>query len=277
MGVGDLDQLDDALTGQDLTATDVVAAIGILLIGTALAYLVGRITRWYVGRPGKQSEQVAKLIALGARWLIQIVAIAWALDTLGVGVAWLTFVVGIVLIVAVFTAKPLLESMAASIVLSTRPAFGVGDDVKIGDDTGEVIEITGRSVVLRPRDGRRVHIPTSDVLGETITVYTVDRARRSDLDLKVTNETDLDAAERAILEALRRAEAVVDDPAPAVRAREINGGVRLSVRFWHGSSIRDGNVALDQAVRAIKPALEQAGIELAVPQLEIENLEQLNG
>lgn len=276
MGVTDLEQIDDALTGQDLTATDVLTAVAVLVVGTALAYLVGRLTRWYFGRPGKQSEQVAKLTARVARWLIQIIAIAWALNIVGVGVGWLTLVLGIALIVVVLAAKPLAENFASSMVLTTRAAFEVGDEIGIGDDMGEIIEITGRSLVLRARDGRRIHIPNTDVLDETVTVYTTDRARRGDLDLTVVSETDLDAAERVILGALRDPGAILDDPAPAVRARAINGGVRLSVRFWHGSTIREGNVALDQAIRAIKPALEQAGIDLAVPQLEIENLEQLN-
>lgn len=264
-----LEQLDDSLTGQDLTATDVLAAVGILLIGTVLAFLVGRLTRWYFGRPGRQSEQITKLIAQAARWLIQIVAIAWAISTLGLGVGWLTLVVGGVIIITVFAAKPLVESMAIGVVLSSRPAFGVGDDVEIGDQRGEVIEITGRSLLLRLRDGRRVHIPNRDVLEGTVTVYTIDRARRTELDVTIPYATDIDVAERVILDALRGPDAIVADPPPAVRAREFTEGVRLSVRFWHGSSIRDGNRALDQAIRAIKRALDAAGIGMAVPQIDV--------
>ncbi len=265
----DLDQLDQALTGQDITAADVVAALAVLAIGTLLAFLLGRAARAYLGRPDRQSAQIAKLAARVVRWLIQIVAIAWALNILGFGVEWLTITVAIVIVGLVFAARPLVENLAAGAALVARPAFGVGDEIEIDEIRGEVLEFTGRSTVLRLRDGRRVHIPNTRVVQETVVVLATQHARRTSVDVTITLDTDVDEAERAILEALAGLEAVVADPAPSVRARELTEGVRLSVRFWHGSAISDGNRALDQAVRAIKRQLERAGIELAVPQLDL--------
>lgn len=265
----DLGQLDEALTGSDLTGTDWAAALAVLVIGSLLALLVGRGARAYFGRPDRHSEQVAKLVARFTRWFIQIIAVAWSLSILGLRLGWLTITVGLVAAAIVLAAKPLVENLAASAALVSRPAFGLGDEIEIGDYRGEIIEFTGRSTILRLRDGRRVHIPNIEVVQRVVVVYTTDQARRSALDVTVHNDTNIDAAERIILDALTGASAILAEPAPNLRAREFTDGVRLSVRFWHDSRIREGNLALDQAVRVIKTALDRAGIALAAPELEI--------
>lgn len=265
----DLDQLDQTLTGQELTSTDFAAALGVLVIGTLLAFLVGRGTRAYFGRPKGHSKQVAKLAARLMRWCIQIIAVAWTLSILGLGLGWLTVTVGLIAIAMVLAAKPMAENLAASAVLVARPAFGVGDEVEIEDYRGEIIEFTGRSTILRLRDGRRVHIPNTEVIQQIVVVYTTDQARRTSLDVTVHYDTDIDEADRVILAAIASQPSIFADPAPSVRARELTHGVRLSVQFWHDSRISEGNRAQDQAVRVIKTAFARTGIALAAPELEI--------
>lgn len=265
----DVDKLDQALTGQDLTNTDFAAALGVFVIGTLVAYLVGRGASAYFGRPQRRSQQVAKLLARLMRWCIQIIAVVWTLSILGLGLGWLTIIVGLVAVAVVLAAKPLAENLAASWVLVSRPAFAIGDEVEIEEYRGEIIEITERSTILRLRDGRRVHIPNTEVVQQIVVVYTTDQARRTSLNVTVHHKTDIDEAERVILAALAGQPAILADPAPNVRARDLTYGVRLSVRFWHDSRISEGNRAQDQAVRAIKTAFSRNGIAFASPELEI--------
>lgn len=265
----DLERLDEALTGQDLTGTDVAAAVGVLVLGLLLAIVLGRATRAAIGRPGRQSEQVAKLVARLVRWLVYVVAVSWALSILGVGVGWLTTTVAVVFVGVVLATKPLVENLAASAALVARPAFGVGDEVELDGHRGEVIEITGRSTVLRLRDGRRLHVPNAEVVRQSVLVFSTEQPRRSELEVVVAADADLDRAVEVLVAAARQAEAVVDEPAPYVRARELGDGTRLSLRFWHASAIREGNLALDQVVRRLHVALPAAGVVLAAPQVEV--------
>ena len=141
---------------------------------------------------------------------------------------------------------------------------------------GEVLEITGRSTVLRLRDGRRVHIPNTDVVGETIVVYTTDQLRRTAVEIEIAARHPLEAVERVLLEALDGLEAVAAAPAPQVRARRFgDDSVALSVRFWHHSGLDASSQALDQALRAMSAALGRAGMSLASGSLLVE-LHQAN-
>ena len=118
----DVDKLDQALTGQDLTNTDFAAALGVLVIGTFLAYLVGRGASAYFGRPQRRSQQVAKLLARLMRWCIQIIAVVWTLSILGLGLGWLTIIFGLVAVAVVPPPTPLAQNLPPTLALGPRPA-----------------------------------------------------------------------------------------------------------------------------------------------------------
>jgi Small-conductance mechanosensitive channel len=98
--------------------------------------------------------------------------------------------------------KPALEKLAAGFALTARPAFKIGDDIGVKDFQGTVLEITGRSTVLRLRDGRRAHLPNTDVVDETIIVYTTDQLRRTSVKLEVEARHSVTDVESVLLAAL---------------------------------------------------------------------------
>ena len=78
-----IDQLDEAFTGQPVMAADVVAAIVVLIVSLGCAWLVGRLLRRYFGRPGNESDQMAKLLGRVGQWSIGALGLAWALNIVG--------------------------------------------------------------------------------------------------------------------------------------------------------------------------------------------------
>jgi small conductance mechanosensitive channel len=258
-----LDELDQALTGEAVTTTGLLAALMVVAVGLALAFVVGRIAKRRFGRPDQQSEQIAKLSVQVLRWGIVALTLAWALNIVGLDLGWLTIIVVVLVVAGALTIRPLAENLASGLMLTTRPAFGVGDEIEIDGVSGEIIEFTDRSTVLRLGDGRRVHMPNSQVIASTVTVYTTDQARRSSVELAVSETVDIDQAEVVILEALAGLAAVLPEPSPVVQARSLDEGVGLVLKVWHSSDIRSANMAIDQTIRAVKPALEAAGMPLA--------------
>ena len=269
-----LQDLDEAMTGQPLTVADLVAALLVLAVGIFLSMLLGRALRRYLGRPGRQSEQTAKLLGRVFQWSIVAVAVAWALGILGLDIGMLSLVLAIILLIAALALRPLVESFAASVVISSRPAFGVGDEIVIEDTVGAVIEITQRSVVVRQRDGRRVHIPNADALSNKVTVLTTDSDRRSTLRLQLASETDIANAVRVITTAI---EDLPEIKRPgAVRASSLENGLQMSVGFWHASNLEAEKVAVDAVIRALQPALLRENIQSA-PSLEVRILPEPPG
>jgi small conductance mechanosensitive channel len=256
--------INELVTGSDSVSGDelLLSAI-ILIIGCAVAFLIGR---WRRRRVRSLDDQVAQMVSLGSR-MAQIIVIAisvgWSLTTLGASVGWLSMVLLVTGFVAVFAARPILEGMGASAALVSRPAFSVGDEIEVDDVVGEVVEITNRSTVIRRRDARRVHVPNVEMLSKTVTVYTVDQLRRSDVEVTVTFDSDFEQIERVLRDALSSLDAI--ERVGAILARELTEGVQFSVRIWHPSTIEEGNQAVDAAVRAIVTTLRREGIAFAPP------------
>lgn len=95
----------------------------------------------------------------------------------------LSFFILVALFILALAIRPIVESFAISVVIASRPAFDVGDEIGVGGVVGEVLEITERSVVVRLRDGARVHIPNGEVMSERVTDFSpmpnVDQPSRS--------------------------------------------------------------------------------------------------
>jgi small conductance mechanosensitive channel len=258
-----LSDLNGVIDTSGLSWADVVAALLVAVATIGVAWLVGRLIRHHLARPGTSSLQFAALAARAARWVVYFIGGAWSLSFLGASVNWFAITLALVGVLVVMIARPMLEKFAAGVALTTRPAFGIGDDIGINDHKGTVLEITGRSTVLRLRDGRRVHIPNTDVVGDTIIVFTTDQKRRTSVELEVDARHNVADVEAVLLGALAGADAVATEPPPVVRARGFGNGVMLSVRFWHKSDLGAESEALDQAVRAISVALRETGVALS--------------
>lgn len=128
------------------------------------------------------SLEVIKLGGRIAQVLVGVIFVGWALSVLGADLGWLTVLIVICLFIGFVAVQPLLEGLGASLIITSRPAFSLGDEIEVDGYIGEVIEITSRSTVLRHRDGRRLHLPNADILANTVTVYTIEASRRSSID-----------------------------------------------------------------------------------------------
>lgn len=258
----DLDELQEALTGQDITGTDAAVALGLMLVGAAAYWLVGRLLRRAASHvktgvvPGEAVEVGVRL----AQVLVLGVFVAWSLAVLGANVQWMSFLVVAALAIAAIAAKPFIDGLTSSVMIANRSAFSLGDEIEVDGVVGRFEQLARRSTVIRTRDGLRVHVPNSELVDKAVTVYTAYDERRSSLDVSVSLDTDLDAADDVIRAALGHVASI--RRLGSIRARGLDDGVHLSIRFWHGPTIVEGNDAVDDAVRALKVAFERAGIEL---------------
>lgn len=261
VGLFNLTGVSGLVETEGVGVVDVLVAAMIGALTIIAAAVVGRAIRRWLGRPQSSSQETAALAARLARWAIIIVGASWALSFLGVSLGWLGLTVVAALVVVVMMLRPQLESLAAAVVIATRPAFSVGDEIEVLDHTGEVLEVTSRSVVLRLRDGRRVHIPNSTVLSEVVTVISTDSPRRTEITFELPEHEDLERLQRLSMAAISSLEHVAGDPAPVLKARDLGGGaVMVAIRFWHDSRISSEISATHEVVSALARVYAAEGI-----------------
>jgi small-conductance mechanosensitive channel len=266
-----LQQLEDAINTAEVSGWDVLAAVVIVVIAYPVGKAVAKATTGAVGRIPNLPDDLVKDVGRLAKWFTYLIAVAWALSLLGVNVGWVAIVVAVVVVFGFLMARPMVENIAAGTLLTVRPSFGVGDQVEAAGYRGTVEEIGSRSTVLRTGDGLRIHVANTDVLNAPIVVYTAYDSRKAAFNVSVTHDTDLDKATRLLIKVISGVDGVQQDPAPEVHATGLaSTAITLSISYWYPSSMTSDSSVTDGVIRAVKSALSEVGIELAVPLLDVE-------
>lgn len=252
-----LDQLEQAVAGSQVTGWDVVAAIVVLAASFPVASLVKRLAIRGLRSVQNMTDEIARLAGRVSQWLVILIAVAWSLSLIGVQVGWVVIVVGVVIIIAVLMARPMVENSAAGLLLTTRTVFNEGDQIETAGYRGTVTAIGTRTTELKTTDGRQIQIPNTQVLKQPIIVYTASDSRKAAFDITVAYDTDLDQVQQ--------------DPAPTVQASAFaSNAITLNVSYWYPSTMTSDGTVTDGVIRAYKKALVAADIELAAPAIDVE-------
>lgn len=253
-----------------LTAADWVRA-GIIVLATfAIAAVVRRVSSRAVeeddDEEGAAGRFVGRLLAIA----VTIVGLVYALSALQVRLGPLLGALGLGGLAIAFAAQSILANVFASLILMARRPFRRGDQITTGDHEGTVEDINFRVVVLRSYDGEKVLVPCAEVLDNPIVNHTAKGRRRTSISLGIAYEADLDAARATLESAVAGVEGVHDRPPPEVHVEALGEStVDLVVRFWHAPDVATMWRVRTEVAAAVKRALDEAGIDIPVPQLDV--------
>jgi small-conductance mechanosensitive channel len=155
------------------------------------------------------------------------------------------------------------ENFLASILLSVRRPFLVGDLVEIVDVVGYVQRLTTRSTVLMALNGNYVEIPNSTVYQNTIRNFTTNKNRREDFAVGIGYDVSVAEAQQVALRVLRDHPAVLDEPEPWALVESLgSAAVQLKIYFWLDGSRHSWLKVRSSAIRQLKVAFQEAGITI---------------
>lgn len=253
-------------------APNLLIAAVVFLIFVGLARLLARGASDLARRAG-QNDGVAKVFARIASGLLLVLGalIAATIVFPSLDAASIFGALGVGGVAVGFAFKDIFQNLLAGIlVLITKP-FKIGDQIVSGSHEGTVEDIQIRATLLRTYDNRRIVIPNSELYTNRVTVNTAHPSRRIAVEVGIGYGDDIDLATRVILETIEGLDRVQRDPKPVVLVRELaESSVNLEVRFWINPAVRREAIrSSDEILRAIKPALTEAGIDLPFPTQQI--------
>ena len=204
------------------------------------------------------------LIASLARYLILILTVLLVVQQFGVQTTSLIAVLGAAGLAIGLALQGTLSNVASGVMLLVLRPFRVGHFVQAGGQQGTVREIGLFTTLMITRDGVYVSLPNSAIFGALIINYTRERLRRVTFTVPVDWVNDLDAVQRAIIDALNANALVLEEPAPSAVVLELQEyavvmRARVHVRgpdYWK---------ALYALQKDVKQALDKANILPAVP------------
>lgn len=189
-----------------------------------------------------------------------------ALQNLGVELLPLVAGLGVAGAGIALAMQGILGNVAAGLTIIFTHPFHVGDYLSIGDEEGEVLDVSLFSTTLGHTDRSKVIIPNRKIVGEILHNY--GKIRQLDLAVGVSYDTDVNAALRVIDEVLRANPRVLPDPAPVVGVKRLaDFRVAIGINPW--VQVPDYVAAGNEINQAVLETFRARGIAIPLPQQEV--------
>jgi small-conductance mechanosensitive channel len=241
-------------------------AFGIVIL--AAAWLAARLSSLASKRVFSQriaSSLLTDVLARTVGFFVLLLGVYIVLRVAGLTRLALTVLggTGILGLVIGIAFRNITENFLASILLSVRRPYLVGDLVEIVGVLGYVQRLTTRSSVLMNLSGNYVEIPNATVYQSTIRNFTTNKNRREDFTVGIGYDVPIADAQAVALSVLRAHPAVLDEPEPWALVDSLSSAaVVLRIYFWVDGSRHSWLKVRSSAIRQLKSAFQQAGITM---------------
>ncbi len=257
------------------------------LIVLAVAFLIGRVIRFAIGRFFRRSA--AKLKVDPTRYnffknavdfitfLIAIIIIFRSIPALhAMGTTLLTGA-GILAAIVGFASQQAFSNIISGIFLVIFKPFSVGDRVRIGTlYTGDVEDITLRHVVIKDFENRRIVIPNSVISNETIVNSTItDEKVCMFVEFNISFESSIDQAMKIMQETTTAHTLCIDnrteeekekgEPKVVMRVIEITDfSVKIRAYAWARNPSEGFDLKCD-LIKQVKERFDRENVEIPYP------------
>jgi len=244
-------------------------ALAIVLI-LAVLFVAGWIKRLTTKACRKASveETLARFLGNMIRYLVLFAGGIAILGTLGVETTSFAAVLAAAGFAIGMAMSGMLGNVAAGVMLLFFRPFKVGDVVNAGGTTGKVVEIGLFTTTFDTPDNRRIIAPNGSIFGGTIENISHHDTRRVSVSVGTDYGADIDKTREVLMTAAKACSGVLTDPEPGIVLTSLGGSsIDWSVRVWVNAS--DFWPVSDQLTRDVKYALDNAGIGIPYPQMDV--------
>jgi small-conductance mechanosensitive channel len=212
-------------------------------------------------------REVSLLLARITRWAIIIWGLFLGLQQVEFNLTGFVTGLGIVGFTIGFAFQDIAKNFMAGMLLLLQQPFDIGDSIEVAGYAGTVTDIEIRSTALRTPDGKHVIIPNAEVFTGVITNFSRSPRRRLQLEVGVAYDSDLEQVTDIIRQTISQIEGVIqDDPAPNVVFNTFgDSAINLTLYYWVDVATLGIFDAQDRVLKAVKLALEEAGVEIPFP------------
>ena len=247
-----------------------LVAITIMAAGYMVARWVGQVVDRLLHR-FKLEPPVRSLLVRVAQLVVLALFAIMALQNLGVELLPLIAGLGVAGAGIALAMQGLLGNIVAGLTIIFTHPFVVGDYISIGNEEGEVLDVTLFSTTLGHTDKSKVVIPNRKIVGEILHNY--GKIRQLSLSVGVAYETDIDHALATIDGILHANSRVLQDPVPVVGvSRLADFSVAIGVGPW--VAVPDFVAASAEINKAILEQFRAKGIAIPLPQHEVRMLDR---
>ena len=239
-----------------------VRAAVILGVGVVLAKIASVAIQRIFGR-----HMTAHHVMLMRRlvfYLLLLLFTVSALHELGFDLSIVLGAAGILSVAIGFASQTSASNLISGLFLIGERPFSVGDVIKVGDTTGEVLSIDLLSVKLRTYDNLYVRLPNESLIKSEVTTLTKFPIRRLDLLIGVAYKEDINKVRDVLTAVANNDPMCLEEPKPLFIFLGFGeSSIDLQFSLW---TKRENFIALKTSIQIeIKQAFDQNGIEIPFP------------
>jgi len=241
---------------------DVIRAVILVIVGLVLAKLVSTTLNKLLEK--KIDIHRTMIIRRGSYYLILMLFFISALHELGFNLSVLLGAAGILTVAIGFASQTSASNLISGLFLMAERPFTVGDIIRVGTTTGEVLSIDLLSVKLRTFDNLFVRIPNESLIKTEMTTLTRFPIRRIDVLVGVAYKEDLKKVREILDEVADKNPLCLEEPKPLYIFQGF-GESSLNIQYsvW---AKRENFLDLKNSIyEEIKNVFDKQGIEIPFP------------
>lgn len=248
----------------------VVVAIIIIFIGVYVGRWIGNLSNKGLEKLGLEPPVQSLLVRI-VRLIVLGLFVIMALQNLGIQLLPLIAGLGVAGAGIALAMQGVLGNIMAGLTIIFTKPFRVGEYISIGDEEGQVENISLFSTTLGHYDLSQVVIPNRKIVGEIL--HNFGEIRQLDIRVGVAHDTDLNLATSIVNQILQKNERVLESPEPIVITNKLTtSAIELSVRPW--IRVPDYIYAKGEITKSIVESFRQNGIVIPRSQHEVRILDE---
>ncbi len=251
---------------QNENLLNAVRAFLTLLVG----YIISKIAAKSIGRLVKKHASAHQHIMLqrAVFYFLFIFFLIAALKEIGFELSVLLGAAGILSVAVGFASQTAASNLISGLFLLGERPFGVGDIIKVGTTTGEVLSIDLLAAKLRTFDNLYVRIPNETMLKSEVTTMTRFPIRRLDLQIGVAYKENIEKVREVLFAVAEKNPLSLEEPKPLfIFSGFGDSGLNIQFSVW---TKRENFLELKTSIQyEIKLAFDEHLIEIPFPHVTL--------
>jgi small-conductance mechanosensitive channel len=215
--------------------------------------------------------QHSYVLARFASILVYTLGLMIGLESAGLNLNSLAILGGTLGIGVGFGLQTLVSNWVAGLVLLIEQPFRIGDRIDVGNTSGVVVRVGGRSTWVRTYDNEVIIVPNSEFTSHRVTNWTVNDPKvRLKIEVGVDCDSDLEKVREALIAAARAHPDVLPDPPPEAILVELgDSSLNFWLRFWTIIRADDNCKLLSDLYCGVVEKCAKDGIGMPYPQRDL--------
>lgn len=254
----------------NLTVYHLFLSIIIIISTYVLLRIIRRILRRFEKRE-RLDVGTGHAIFQIVKYVLWIIAISLALDTIGIKITFLLAGSAALLVGLGLGLQQIFQDFISGLALIVEGSLKAGDIVQTSEgEVGRVKEINMRTSKIETRDNIILIVPNSKLINEIVINWShLEKKTRFKVDVGVAYGSDVELVKKVLLECTDSNTSISSNPVPVVRF--INFGdssLQFQLLFWSTNTFRIEDVKSDLRFM-IDKAFKENNIRIPFPQRDV--------